>query len=95
MDLRTKQGKSITGMILEETATRSRSSRTRWRRRSRGVLKKADIETRTKQPVSLMPKGLLDKLSREEVLDLIAYVLAKGDRKHEFFQGDAHQHHGH
>jgi hypothetical protein len=27
-----------------------------------------------------MPKGLLDKLSREEILDLIAYVMARGDK---------------
>ncbi len=26
-----------------------------------------------------MPKGLLDKLTREEILDLIAYIAAKGE----------------
>ena len=26
-----------------------------------------------------MPKGLLDKLTREEILDLMAYVIARGD----------------
>jgi hypothetical protein len=41
--------------------------------------------------VSLMPNGLLDKLTREEILDLIAFVYAKGDNKHMLF-GD-HQHH--
>ena len=34
-----------------------------------------------------MPKGLLDKLTREEILDLIAYVAAKGERKDLLFQG--------
>ena len=34
-----------------------------------------------------MPKGLLDKLTREEILDLIAYVAAKGDAKDPLFQG--------
>ena len=28
-----------------------------------------------------MPKGLLDKLTREEILDLVAYVAARGDAK--------------
>ncbi len=40
-----------------------------------------------------MPKGLLDKLTREEILDLIAYIAARGDAKSPLFQG---QHdHGH
>ena len=39
-----------------------------------------------------MPKGLLDKLSREEILDLIAYVMAKGDKKHKVYM---HEHHDH
>jgi hypothetical protein len=39
-----------------------------------------------------MPKGLLDKLTREEILDLIAYVYAKADGKHPVFQG-GHEHH--
>jgi hypothetical protein len=32
-----------------------------------------------------MPKGLLNKLSREEILDLMAYLLARGDAKHTLF----------
>jgi hypothetical protein len=39
-----------------------------------------------------MPKGLLDKLTKEEILDLIAYIVAKGNEKHALFQGG---HHGH
>ena len=38
-----------------------------------------------------MPKGLLDKLTREEILDLVAYIVARGDPKHKLFQGD-HDH---
>ncbi|MEO1990958.1 MAG: c-type cytochrome, partial [Pirellulales bacterium] len=30
---------------------------------------------------SLMPKGLLDQLNRDEVLDLLAYTLSKGNRR--------------
>ena len=45
-----------------------------------------------------MPKGLLDKLTREEILDLVAYIAAGGDPKHAVFQGghaSAHGGHGH
>jgi hypothetical protein len=37
---------------------------------------------------------VLDKLTREEILDLIAYVYAGADPKHKVFQGE-HAHHGH
>jgi len=49
---------------------------------------------RTKAPTSIMPKGLLDKLTHEEILDLVAYVYAGGDPKHKVFQG-GHDHAGH
>jgi hypothetical protein len=41
-----------------------------------------------------MPKGLLDKLSREEILDLIAYVIARGNPELPLFHG-GHEHAGH
>jgi hypothetical protein len=41
-----------------------------------------------------MPKGLLDKLTREEILDLVAYIAARGDPKHKLFQG-GHDHGNH
>ncbi len=91
----TKAGKTITGMILEEKDGVVKIIENPLAKAEPRLLKTTEIETRTKSPVSLMPKGLLDKLSRDEILDLIAYVLAKGDRKHEFFQGDGHEHHHH
>ena len=36
------------------------------------IIAKDDIDAQKKSEASLMPKGLLDKLSREEILDLIA-----------------------
>jgi hypothetical protein len=39
-----------------------------------------------------MPLGLLGKLTREEILDLFAYVQSKGDKKHKLFEGHDHDH---
>jgi hypothetical protein len=51
---------------------------------------------RKKLTTSIMPKGLLDKLTREEILDLLAYMWSKGDPKHKLFQGGHdHGHGGH
>jgi hypothetical protein len=38
-----------------------------------------DIEERQPSPVSIMPKDLLKTLNREEVLDLLAYLLSRGN----------------
>ena len=53
---------------------------------------------RKKSPSSIMPKGLLDKLTRDEVLDLLAYVLARGDASAPVFHlghGNHQPGHGH
>jgi hypothetical protein len=34
----------------------------------------------------MMPKGLLNTLSEEEVKDLMAYLLSRGDRSHAMFK---------
>lgn len=36
--------------------------------------------------VSMMPKGLLNTLNQDELLDLMAYLLSRGDRKHPAFK---------
>ena len=37
-------------------------------------------------PVSMMPEGLLNTLNRDEVLDLVAYLLSRGDRNNPMFK---------
>ncbi|MDB5309403.1 MAG: dehydrogenase [Gemmataceae bacterium] len=54
-------------------------------------LKAKAIVERKKGASSIMPKGLLDKLTKDEVLDLLAYVRGGADPKHTLFQG-GHDH---
>jgi putative heme-binding domain-containing protein len=75
----TKSGKTVTGMILQETPERIKVIENPLAKTAPVLLDRSDIEDRAKSPTSIMPKGLLDKLSREEILDLIAYIAAKGD----------------
>jgi putative heme-binding domain-containing protein len=91
----TKKGQTITGMILEETADEIKIIENPLAKADPRILKKSDLEGRNKSPISLMPKGLLDKLSRDEILDLIAYLAAKGQKDHPLFQGEGHEHHNH
>ena len=60
------------------------------------LIKKDDIDGAPKpSPVSIMPKGLLDKLTKDEILDVLAYVWSKADPKHKYFQGGHDHKHGH
>lgn len=45
-----------------------------------------DIEDMALSEVSMMPTGLLNTLTEEEVLDLMAYLLSRGDTNHEMFK---------
>jgi putative heme-binding domain-containing protein len=50
------------------------------------VIAKKDIKTRQPSKISIMPEGLLDVLSEDEVLDLLAYIRSAGDPKDAAFQ---------
>ena len=82
-----KSGKVVTGMILEATPRKIKVTENPMAKAEPVMIDVAEIEDRSKSPTSIMPKGLLDKLTREEVLDLIAYVAGKGDAKATLFQG--------
>ena len=84
-------GKVVTGMIVEETATQVKVLVDPLAKGEPAVFQKSDIDERSKSKVSIMPQGLLNKLTREEILDLLTYVFAKGDKKHPLF-GEHHHH---
>ncbi|MBV9123482.1 MAG: c-type cytochrome, partial [Planctomycetes bacterium] len=87
----TQSGKVFTGLIVEETPQAVKVIENPLTKAEPVVLSKAEIVERTKSPNSIMPRGLLDKLTREEILDLVAYVASRGDPRHPLFQG-GHDH---
>jgi putative heme-binding domain-containing protein len=92
-----QNGNIITGIIVEETAEAIKIVENPLAKAAPTVLKQADVAAKKKLAVSIMPKGQLDQLTREEILDLIAYIVARGDPQHAVFQGSAHgdAHKGH
>ncbi len=89
--LELKSGKVVTGLVVAETPKEVKVVENPLVKVQPLVIKKADIAERKKSPVSIMPKGLLDKLTHEEILDLIAYVVAGANPRHPLFQG-GHEH---
>ncbi len=45
------------------------------------------IEVMVPSKTSMMPEGLLNTLTEDEILDLMAYLLSGGSREHAMFRG--------
>lgn len=84
-------GKTISGLIMEETDDVVKIVVDPLAKDQLTVLNQDQIDARKKSKLSQMPEGMIDKLSREEIIDLIAYVLANADPNHKMFAG-GHQH---
>jgi putative heme-binding domain-containing protein len=89
----TDSGAVVSGLVVAETADTVKIVENPLVKAQAVELKKSQITERQKVPVSIMPKGLLDKLTREEILDLIAYLAARGNPKDRLFHGEGHHHH--
>jgi putative heme-binding domain-containing protein len=86
-------GQTVSGLVVEETPEVLKLVENPLISAQPRVIKKSEIDERVVSQVSIMPKGLLDKLTREEILDLIAFVSARGDKAHKLFHKDGHHHH--
>ncbi len=49
-------------------------------------VKRSDIDSMETSKVSMMPEGLLDTLKEDEIVDLVAYLLSRGDRTSKYFK---------
>ncbi len=87
-------GKIVTGTILEETPTQLKVLVDPLARREPLTIERDEIEEQVKSPVSIMPVGLLNNLTEEEIIDLVAYIYARGDEKNRLYHA-GHQHHDH
>lgn len=90
-----ESGQVVTGLIVGETPELVKVVENPLASTEPKLLRKAEISGRKQSPVSLMPRGLLDRLTREEILDLVAYIAAGGDASNPLFQADHTAAHGH
>ena len=47
---------------------------------------KDDIDERDESKVSIMPKGLLNTMTKDEILDLLAYIISGANPEHPAFR---------
>lgn len=83
-----EDGRSLNGNIVSEDKTSLTLVTGPPQVKEQKVLKSA-IEFRRSSPVSIMPADLLNTLDKEQILDLLAYVLSGGNAKDAAF----HHHH--
>ncbi|WP_373651018.1 PVC-type heme-binding CxxCH protein [Schlesneria sp. DSM 10557] len=82
-------GKVVTGLVVEETPDVIKIVENPLIKAEPIEVKRSEIVEREKSKVSIMPKGLLDKLTRDEILDLVAYVNSRGNRNHPVYKAGA------
>ena len=83
-------GKVVTGLVVKETDADVQVVDNPAAPEKTRTIRKSEIDEREVSDVSIMPKGVLNKLIKEEILDLLAYVVAKGDRKSDLFAEHDH-----
>ena len=49
-------------------------------------VRRQDISSMEPSKVSMMPEGLLNSLKEDEILDLIAFLLSRGDQNNKMFR---------
>lgn len=75
----TDSGRIVAGMIQQETDQFVKVLEKPSDVAEPITLMKTELESRMMSLTSIMPQGLVDQLTREEIADLVAYVAARGD----------------
>jgi putative heme-binding domain-containing protein len=83
--IETNSGKLISGKIVSETATVLVVVTDPEDSTKVVEVKKSEVAEVKPSPVSLMPAKLIDTLNQNEVLDMLAYMLSKGDSGSPYF----------
>lgn len=82
----TKEGKAYTGRVVNITSDSLTLLVDPEDSTKLVTVKLSDIEEKQLSPASLMPKDLLKQLNKDEVLDLLAYLLSRGNAKDAMFR---------
>jgi cytochrome c len=83
--LQLADGRVLSGLVVERDDDALVLATDPARADHRERVSRADVESETPSPVSPMPAGLLDRFDEEEILDLLAYLVASGNPNHPLF----------
>ena len=80
-----KNGDELTGRVLEDTAEKYVVLINALANTKEDV-RKTDVSKRDASKLSPMPEGLVNVLTKEEILDLLAYIESSGNKQHAAFK---------
>ena len=83
--VQTVDGKVITGRLVNQGGGKIMMNTNMLDPGALEQIKRVDIDDLKPASVSMMPKGLLDTLHEDEVLDLMAFLLSRGNRNDRMF----------
>ncbi|MFM9960416.1 MAG: PVC-type heme-binding CxxCH protein, partial [Planctomycetaceae bacterium] len=86
-----QNGKVIQGLVIEESGDIIKVVENPLVSTNPILIKRNEVAERQRSKVSIMPKGLLEKLTRDEILDLVAYLASRGNKNSPLFKG-GHDH---
>lgn len=83
--IKTTDGRVVVGRVLEDTDEKVVLQADPLKPKELVTLKKSEVAKREFSKVSPMPTGLLNNFTQEEILDLLAYLEAAGQKDHRNF----------
>ena len=84
--IRTVDGQVVTGRIVNLSGDNLSINTDMLNPSGQVNVHRGNIEAMQPSKTSMMPNGLLDTLQEDEVLDLLAFLLSRGDRNHPAFK---------
>ncbi len=82
----TTDGKSVTGRIVNQGGGKIMVMTNMLDPNGLVNLDATKVDSVVKSKVSMMPKALLDTFKEDEILDLVAYLMSRGDRNSKMFR---------
>src|SRR5262249_40935468 len=84
--IETKSGKTVAGRIVNLHAENIRVNTDETDANAITTVTRKQVESMEPSKVSMMPANLLDTFKDDEILDLMAYLLSRGNRGDKMFQ---------
>jgi putative heme-binding domain-containing protein len=85
-----KDGSSIVGRLTNEDDNKYFVSQNPFAPQTLREILKTDVVTTKLSRVSVMMPGLINSLNNEELKDLLAYLMAGGNKEHELYKNNKH-----
>ena len=80
-----KSGETLSGVVVNLNGDRVTLNTDLYNPNQRTSVQRKEVKSMGPSPFSPMPPGLLNMMKKEEIMDLLAYILSGGDEQHLFF----------